>query len=158
MGPDGLSRNVGKELPLYAALISLKNTVRVHHFAVFHILWTWPRKSLIYDVYYYFKCIIFYYVLNILVNILAVDGGWSPEYVGLNKKLYWYLFSMWKCWFCKWEIRSGPVAYTGILFGGGQQIHLRTEDRENGDMGGAVAPYSGVLEAAVIWYQKFLPI
>jgi hypothetical protein len=32
------------------------------------------------------------------------------------------------------------VAYTGILFGwGGQQIQLRTEDRENGDLG-AVAP------------------
>jgi hypothetical protein len=31
---------------------------------------------------------------------------------------------------------------------------LRTEDRENGDMG-AVAPYSGVLEAAEIFYEKF---
>ena len=32
------------------------------------------------------------------------------------------------------------VAYPGILFGGGvQQIQLRTEDRENGDLG-AVAP------------------
>jgi len=28
------------------------------------------------------------------------------------------------------------------------------EDRENGDLG-AVAPQSGVLEAAVIWYKKF---
>jgi hypothetical protein len=37
---------------------------------------------------------------------------------------------------------------------GGHQIQLRTEDRENGDLG-AVAPYSGVLEAAVIWYKKF---
>jgi len=36
------------------------------------------------------------------------------------------------------------VAYPGILFGGGQQIQLRTEDRENGDLG-----------AAVIWYKKF---
>ena len=35
-----------------------------------------------------------------------------------------------------------------------QQIQLRTEDRENGDLG-AVAPYSGVLEAALIWYKKF---
>jgi hypothetical protein len=43
------------------------------------------------------------------------------------------------------------VAYPGILFGGVQQIQLRTEVRENGDMG-AVAPYSGVLETAVIWY------
>ena len=33
-----------------------------------------------------------------------------------------------------------PVAYTEILFGGGvQQIQLRTEDRENGDLG-AVDP------------------
>jgi len=33
------------------------------------------------------------------------------------------------------------MAYPGILFGGGgvQQIHLRTEGRENGDLG-AVAP------------------
>ena len=38
--------------------------------------------------------------------------------------------------------------------GGVQQIQLRTEHRENGDLG-AVAPYSGVLEAAVIWYKKF---
>jgi len=30
------------------------------------------------------------------------------------------------------------VAYPGILFGGGgfQQIQLKTEDRENGDLGG----------------------
>jgi len=36
-----------------------------------------------------------------------------------------------------------PVAYPGILFRGGrgegQQIQVRTEDRENGDLG-AVAP------------------
>jgi len=38
--------------------------------------------------------------------------------------------------------------------GGVQQIQLRTEDRENGDLG-AVTHYSGVLEAAVIWYKKF---
>ena len=37
---------------------------------------------------------------------------------------------------------------------GVQQIQLRTEDRENGDLG-AVAPQSVVLEAAVIWYKKF---
>jgi hypothetical protein len=36
--------------------------------------------------------------------------------------------------------QSRTVAYPGILFGGGvQQIQLRTEDRENGDLG-AVAP------------------
>ena len=34
--------------------------------------------------------------------------------------------------------------------GGVQQILLRTEDRENGDLG-VVAPKSGVLEAAVIF-------
>jgi hypothetical protein len=38
--------------------------------------------------------------------------------------------------------------------GGVQQIQLRTDDRENGDVG-AVAPYSVVLEVAVIWYKKF---
>jgi len=31
------------------------------------------------------------------------------------------------------------VAYPGIFFGGVQQIQLRTEDREDGDLG-AVAP------------------
>ena len=31
------------------------------------------------------------------------------------------------------------VAYPGILFGGVQQIQLRTEDRENGDLG-EIAP------------------
>ena len=36
----------------------------------------------------------------------------------------------------------GPVAYPGILFGGVQQIQLRTEDRENGDLG-AVAHSQG---------------
>jgi len=38
---------------------------------------------------------------------------------------------------------SLAVAYSGILFGGGegvvQQIQLRAEDRENGDLG-AIAP------------------
>jgi hypothetical protein len=37
---------------------------------------------------------------------------------------------------------------------GVQQIQLRTEDRQNGDLG-AVAPYTEVLEAAVILYKKF---
>jgi hypothetical protein len=48
------------------------------------------------------------------------------------------------------------VAYPGILFGRGviQQIQLRTENREKGDLG-AIAPQSGVLEAAVISYKKF---
>jgi len=38
--------------------------------------------------------------------------------------------------------------------GGVQQIQLRTEDRENRDLG-AAAPQLGVLEAAVIWYKKY---
>ena len=33
----------------------------------------------------------------------------------------------------------GPVAYPGIFFEGVQQIQLRTEERENGDLG-VVAP------------------
>jgi hypothetical protein len=37
---------------------------------------------------------------------------------------------------------------------GVQQIQLRTENRENGDLE-AVAPYAGVLKTAVIWYKKF---
>ena len=41
-----------------------------------------------------------------------------------------------------------------FFWGGVQQIQLRTEDRGDGDLG-AVAPWSGVLEAAVIWYKKF---
>jgi hypothetical protein len=37
-------------------------------------------------------------------------------------------------------VLSTAVVYPGILFGGGgQQIQLRTEDRENGDLG-VVAP------------------
>ena len=43
---------------------------------------------------------------------------------------------------CQWRTQE--------FCSGGQQIQLRTEDRENGDLG-AVAPYSGVPEAAVIW-------
>jgi hypothetical protein len=35
-----------------------------------------------------------------------------------------------------------------------QKIQLRTEVRENGDLG-AVAPQPGVLDAAVIWYKHF---
>ena len=54
--------------------------------------------------------------------------------------------------------RLTAVAYPGILFGGGgvglQQIQLNTEDTENGDLR-AVAPQSGVLEVAVIWWKKF---
>ena len=56
------------------------------------------------------------------------------------------------------DIYRRPMAYPGIFLGRGrrgvQWIQLRTEDRENGDLG-AVAPESGVLEAVVIWYKKF---
>jgi len=45
------------------------------------------------------------------------------------------------------------VAYPGFCLGGGGSTNS-VEDRENGDLG-AVTPYSGVLEAAVIWYKKF---
>jgi len=50
------------------------------------------------------------------------------------------------------DIALIAVAYSGILFGGGSTNSV--EDRENRNLG-AVAPYSGVLEAAVIWYKKF---
>ena len=40
-----------------------------------------------------------------------------------------------------------------IFFWGGGSTNS-VEDRENGDLG-AVAPWSGFLEAAVIWYKKF---
>jgi hypothetical protein len=46
------------------------------------------------------------------------------------------------------------VAYPGILFRGGEGSTYSVEDREYGDLG-AVAPQSGVLEAAVIRYMKF---
>jgi hypothetical protein len=39
----------------------------------------------------------------------------------------------------KFSVCYWSVAYLGILFGGVQQIQLRTEDRENGDLG-ALAP------------------
>jgi hypothetical protein len=57
---------------------------------------------------------------------------------------------------CYIIIYSNSVAYPRILWGGGgvKKIQLRTEDRENGDLG-AVAPSSGVLEAAVILYKNF---
>jgi len=54
-----------------------------------------------------------------------------------------------------------PISYSLLQWrtpefcsGGFQQIQLRTEDIQNGDLG-AVAPSQGVLEAAVIWYKKF---
>jgi len=53
---------------------------------------------------------------------------------------------------CKETIRSQTVAYPGILFRGG--LTNSVQGRQNGDLG-ASAPYSGILEAAVIWYKKF---
>jgi hypothetical protein len=37
------------------------------------------------------------------------------------------------------QVITKTVAYPGIFSGGVQQIHIRTEDRENGDLG-MVAP------------------
>jgi hypothetical protein len=66
-----------------------------------------------------------------------------------------------KSWYAK---QCTEVPYhqrsTHKLFSGVPRNFIRggstnsVEDRENGDMG-AVAPQSGVLEAAVIWYKKF---
>jgi hypothetical protein len=55
------------------------------------------------------------------------------------------------------EMTSLFLMYSGVprnFVAGVQQIQLRAEDRENGDLE-AVALQSGVLEAAVIWYKKF---
>jgi hypothetical protein len=59
------------------------------------------------------------HAVKILTNIFLIL--WM---VG-HKKRVWYLWL--------------TVAYSGILFGGVQQINLRTEGRQNGDLG-AVAP------------------
>jgi hypothetical protein len=48
---------------------------------------------------------------------------------------------------------AGPSVVPGNFFRGGGSTNS-VEDREKGDLG-AVSPYSGVLEAAVIWYKKF---
>jgi len=47
------------------------------------------------------------------------------------------------------------VAYPGIFSGGGGLTNLVVErgQTERGSRGGS--PYSGFLEAAVIWYKKF---
>jgi len=57
---------------------------------------------------------------------------------------------------CKIASRGVPRNFEPGGRGGGgvQQIQLRTEDRENGDLGAVAPPQSGVLEAAVIWYKK----
>jgi len=44
------------------------------------------------------------------------------------------------------------VVYPGILFRRGGGSTNSVEDRENGDLG-VVAPQSGVLQVAVIWYN-----
>ena len=54
----------------------------------------------------------------------------------------------------KFCVLTTPLSYPGNLFGSFQQIQLRTEDRQKVDLE-AVAPYSEVLETAVIWYKKF---
>ena len=75
------------------------------------------------------------------------------------------IVSFWKSALPFWELRTNLTeTYKTVYFpsgiprnfvrGGVQQTQLRTEDRENRDLG-AVAPYSRVLEAAVIWYKKF---
>ena len=56
---------------------------------------------------------------------------------------------------------DGILAYHSTILSGVPRNFVRGggstdsfEDREKGDLG-SVAPYSGVLEAAVIWYKKF---
>jgi len=57
------------------------------------------------------------------------------------------------CNFPEFDILHPTGVPRNFVRGGVQQIQLRTEDRDNGDLG-AVAPQSGVLEAAVNWYKK----
>jgi len=49
-------------------------------------------------------------------------------------------------------VPKGSGIPRNFVWGGGSTNSV--EDRENGDLG-VVAPYSEVLEAAVIWYKKF---
>jgi hypothetical protein len=51
------------------------------------------------------------------------------------------------------KIRPTYQWRTQEFYSGGGSTNS-VEDRENGDLG-AVVPYSGFLEAAVIWYNKF---
>jgi len=50
---------------------------------------------------------------------------------------------------------GGTVGYPGIFWGGGGLTNLVVDrgQTERGSRGGS--PYSGFLEAAVIWYKKF---
>jgi len=59
-----------------------------------------------------------------------------------------------KCGGYDWLLRQ-PVAYPGILFGGGG-FKNSVEDRGQRERGsGGGSPLLWVLEAAVIWYKKF---
>jgi len=53
------------------------------------------------NVYNYCKCIVFYYDSNIRVCRIPDNGGWSPKYVGGNKKLHCYIFCMYVYWVYK---------------------------------------------------------
>jgi len=55
---------------------------------------------------------------------------------------------------CEAVIGSSDRARNFFRQGGVQHIQLRTEDRENRDLG-AVTQFSALLEAAVIRYKKF---
>ena len=67
------------------------------------------------------------------------------------------LHTVWKlkfqlpCWHISSQINEWRTQ--AFFFGGGGVSTNSVEDRERGS--GSVAPYSGVLEAAVIWYNKF---
>ena len=65
-------------------------------------------------MFYAISVILIFYNLTNAISKLLEDDAEAPKHVG-------------------------AVAYPRILFGGVQQIQLRTEDRENGDLG-AVAP------------------
>ena len=64
----------------------------------------------------------------------------------------WRYSPIWALASLKRRLRTSGVP-RNFVRGGVQQIQLRTEDRQNGDMG-AVAPESGVLEVAVTWYVQ----
>jgi hypothetical protein len=92
-----------------------------------------------------------FYSVYVLLPAPSSDWNENPSKIAA----YCKLFSAGSISFRTVELYCNiSVAYPGILFGGVQQIQLRTEDKESGDLG-AVASYLGVLEAAVIWYKKF---
>jgi hypothetical protein len=74
-------------------------------------------------------------------------GGWYCDRIKVQVSM------------CAYKMAAGTwssIMASGIprnfVRGGGSTNSV--EDRENGDLG-AVAPLSGILEAAVIWYKKF---